>query len=49
MRLGVGVLDVYSCWWAWAEAIWPGTSGSAELGSVVAGMVGPVVVGSVVG
>ena len=37
MRLGAGVLDVYNCWWAWADAIWTGTSGSAELGSVVLG------------
>ena len=39
MRLGAGVLDVYSCWWAWAETIWP-----VDVGPVVSG---PVVVGAV--
>ena len=43
MRLRLGVLNVYSCWWAWADVIWPGASGSAELGSAVLGVVGPEV------
>ena len=30
MRLGVEVLDVYSCWWTWAEAIWSGDVGSVS-------------------
>lgn len=35
VRLGAGVLDVYSSWWACAEAIWPSKFGSVYLGSVV--------------
>ena len=30
VMLGAGVLDVYSCWWAWTEAIWPGDVGSVS-------------------
>ena len=31
MRLEAGVLDVYSCWWAWAGVVGPGSVGSASL------------------
>src|SRR5574338_429204 len=52
VRLGVGVLDVCSCWWAWADVIWPGNvgsvipwSGGERRKGMVRRLVGPVVVG----
>ena len=41
MRLGAEVLDVYSCWWAWADAIWPcSILVRQRLGSAVSGNMG---------
>ena len=31
VTLRAGILDVHSCWWAWADVIWPGSVGSALL------------------